>query len=53
MQPPEPKVQYFTEASKVGKDQNSPRLQKIRRYAMNMDIKKDQIRNQQRINYYS
>jgi hypothetical protein len=53
MQPPEPKVQYFTEASKVGKDQNSPRLQKIGRYAMNMDIKKDQIRNQQRIGHYS
>jgi hypothetical protein len=53
MPSPEPNVQYSTEASNVGKEQNSPRLQKIGRYAMNMDIKKDQIRNQQRIGHYS
>jgi hypothetical protein len=43
---PDSKVQYSTEASTVGnpKEQGSPRLQKIGRFAMNLDIKKGQIK---------
>jgi len=38
MQQQAPEVRYFTEASKVGKDQDLPRLKNIGRFAMNADI---------------